>query len=71
MIYIAMFLLLCLVAWRFYHLGYNQAQEQIEILGEGMTFLAGEVDKLQDCLNEHGIDIEDEFMEEVENALRQ
>jgi len=71
MIYIAMFLLLCLAARSFYYLGYNQAQEQLVVLEEGMSFLAREVDKLQNCLNEHGIGIEDEFMEEVENTLQQ
>jgi hypothetical protein len=65
-----MILLLCIVAWRFYFLGYNQAQEQLKILEEGMEFLAGEVDKLQDCLNDNGINIEDDLMEEVENVLQ-
>lgn len=75
MLYLLISLIICISAAHFYYTGYregcNSVEEHIYILETSVKFLAEEIDRLQSQLGEYEIDIDDQFLDEVENVLNE
>ena len=66
MIYIYFSVAIIITAWYFYNLGGNQMASEVEGAQEALLVLAQLVDDMQTKLNEHGIEFDNEMLEEAD-----